>query len=200
MANDPKQGSNTSQGDTLLEVAQLPKSCGTPCWQRRGGCGCRCHAKTVVSGRFMFLTTSGISRLFETCNFANCNSRLYRLSVRVSLTRLGIGCALNAALAVQTGLPGFGLRPSLEAVRVVPYTSIGFRILKEIECERCFTESDKQLDLETWKHRLNMERNIRVLELKRLFKTGQISRRDVDPAGKGWLEVSMGPRAFEPSI
>ena len=91
--------SHSSENDLQLSKADLQHLTSmpdTPCWKKRGGL-CRCHAKSRLNGRFVFFTASGFASLFASCNLANCNSRLYRLSLRLACTRIGVRLALNAA-------------------------------------------------------------------------------------------------------
>lgn len=159
-----------------------------PCWQGRGGCGCRCHYTTEYSGSFFSWVFRGFTSPLEPCTTDGCNSRRYMLSLRVALNRLGLSVAIVPSLQFIVS-PDYRLQiiPSLQMQRTRKYTSEGFRALYLLQ--HGYDTSDRKWSDEQTSARFVTYKQEKLAEIKQLFHHGKVSHLDVDPSGATWLEV-----------
>ena len=149
-------------GDDILAVDR--------CCQ--GKCNCRCHQVHVYQGRFWAVQIPQFSRMLMDCDRPYCRIRRYRQSYRLALSRIGIPIAVEVTLNFGQTLNGYSISPSLSFPAIRKYTSPGFEVIWKLEnCLISLTEA--------------------MSTLQHLFNQRQISVYDVDPSGKGWLEVLM---------
>jgi hypothetical protein len=157
------------------------------CWERRGGCACRCHCTSAYSGSFISLVYQGFSPL-KRCNEDTCNSRRYVLNLRLALSRLGLPLAILPSLQLiidRDCRPQ--ILPSLQMQRTCKYTSRGFHALYLLEYG--FSTFDREASTEQVSARFLTYQQDKLAEIKQLFHDGEVSPLDVDPAGATWLEV-----------
>ena len=81
------------------------------------------------------------------------------------------------------------LYPTMEIQRVCDSTSPGFKALEEFNASSFGI--DYSLDEEEVTKLWEIAKERKVVELKRLFTSGEASPLDVDPDGHTWLEVSF---------
>lgn len=81
------------------------------------------------------------------------------------------------------------LYPTIDIQRVCDFASPGFKVLEEITASSF--DIDHSLDEEEATRLWDIAKERKVLELKRLFATGEATPLDVDPDGNTWLEVSF---------
>lgn len=81
------------------------------------------------------------------------------------------------------------LYPTMEIQRVCDSTSPGFKALEEFNASSFGI--DYSLDEEEVTKLWEIAKERKVVELKRLFASGEASPLDVDPDGHTWLEVSF---------
>ena len=162
--------------DRLPYDTQVAHVVATACWQRPRGCSCRCHISHERPWHSAILGTVGLTSLFDRCNRGDtCDTRRYAAYARFALNHFGVPLAicLAAELKIYGGFVPV-LYPTVEVQRVCDFTSPGFKALEQ------FNASSFGIDAKERK----------VVELKRLFASGEASPLDVDPDGHTWLEVS----------
>ena len=98
------------------------------------------------------------------------------------------------AIRLATELKVFGgfvpvLYPTIDVQRVCSFTSPGFKVLEELSGGSF--GMDSRLDADERTQLLEIVKESKVVELKRLFASGEASALDVDPDGYTWLEVSL---------
>lgn len=169
----PELNSDPSTVDARNGVP-LEAGLAMPCWAKKGGCHCRCHAKTSTNpnnSRYTLIETQGWQAFGKTCNVEKCNARFLSLRIRLAASRIWIPWAINIALRLgaNSAVPRLSFTPS----RVCSYTSPGFVML----------EGMKLIDGEAWKERL--------ASFKALFSSGQASHTDVFPDGNGYLDTLL---------
>ena len=189
LLNEPRKEDDIPRGDPTDGPSKAADLTNVLCWQRKGGCFCRCHAKTRLTSnrnRYLFIESSGWSSAFQTCNLATCDSRRYGLKIRIATSRFWLPLAITATFELRSGwLPTY----SLTAQRIVRYTSLGFVKLRELDylCPFSFRSQGSYDDVVCRQLYESAVRD-KVADIKRLFATGEASFADVDPAGKGWLD------------
>ena len=135
------------------------------------GCQCRCHTIVAASGRFWSIEASSMQRLLQSCDRPGCNTRQYSICQRIALSRYGLNFAVVIGFRLGYGPAGYTLAPSLRLSPIVPYTSPGFQILWKMSTEQ-----------------VSMEEGFS--DLDKLFQARKISPYDVDPSGRGWVQVT----------
>ena len=158
------------------------------CWQRRGGCGYRCHCRSEYSGSYFFWVFHGLANPLNTCNVDECNSRRYMLSLRIALGRLGLPVAVIPSLQLVIN-PNYRLQilPSLQIQRTCKNTSQGFLALYMLQHKG--PTSDRSESGEQYSARFVRYKQNKLAEIKQLFLEEKVSHLDVDPSGATWLEV-----------
>jgi hypothetical protein len=173
--------------DQLSNRAQVARIVTTACWQRPRGCYCRCHVSQERPWHSILLGTIGIASIFESCNRIGCTRR-YAVYTRVPLSHFGV----PLAILIATELKVYGgfvpvLYPTIDVQRVCDFTSPGFKVLEELNVSSFGI--DYSLDEEEVTQLWEIAKGRKVVELKRLFASGEASPLDVDPDGHTWLEV-----------
>jgi hypothetical protein len=170
--------------------AQVVHAVTQPCWQRPKGCYCLCHVSNERTWHSTLLGTVGLASFFVRCNRGDCDTRQYAAYARFALSRFGMPLAIRIA----TELKVFGgvipiLYPTIEVQRVCDFASPGFKVLAEL------TDSslgiDYSLDEDKVTELWEIAKERKVVELKRLFASGEASPLDIDPDGHTWLEVPL---------
>lgn len=140
-----------------------------------GKCHCRCHKSYKIEGRFWSIEVPQFSRMLMRCDRPYCRIRRHRQSCRLALSRLGIPIALVMTLEIGQTPNGYSIAPSLEYPSIREYTSPGFEVMWKLEKFLISLEEAKA-------------------SLQDLFRRREVDVLDVDPAGRGWLEVILAPR------
>jgi len=164
------------------------------CWQKRGGCHCRCHITTrhgFHQSRYFFLESYGWSALAARCNIETCNARTYGFQIRIAGTQARLPFALTTKLQFRSDcwLPRVTLTPE----RVCRYTAPGFVILWDAETRRGL-EADEYYAL------FRASPGQKVADFKRLLSSDEASFEDVDPEGKGYLDKLLERPWLEGSL
>jgi hypothetical protein len=173
----------------LLSPAQVTRITTKACWQRPKGCYCRCHISHERPWHSTLLGTIGIASIFDTCR-KDCDTRRYAVYTKFALSYFG----LPLAVRLTTELKVFGgflpvLYPTIDVQRVCDLASPGFKVLEEFNASSFGI--DYSLDEDEVARLWEIAKKGKVVELKRLFASGEASPLDVDPDGFTWLEVSL---------
>jgi hypothetical protein len=173
----------------LPNHAQVVPITATACWQRPKGCYCQCHISHERPWHSTLLGTIGIASIFGTCR-EDCDTRRYAVYTKFVLSYFGLPLAvrLTTELKVYSGfLPV--LYPTIDVQRVCDFASPGFKVLEEFNASSYGI--DHSLDEDEVDRLWEVAKKGKVVELKRLFASGEASPLDVDPDGFTWLEVSL---------
>jgi hypothetical protein len=176
--------------DQLPNHAQVARITTKACWQCPKGCYCRCHISHERLWHSTLLGTIGIASIFRTCNWKDCDTRRYAVYARFALSYIGLPLAvrLTTELKVYGGfLPV--LYPTIDVQRVCDSASPGFKVLEEFNASSFGI--DYSLDEDEVARLWEVAKKGKVVELKRLFASGEASPLDVDSDGCTWLEVSL---------
>jgi hypothetical protein len=178
-----------------LVLNQLPNHAQTArittkaCWQRPEGCYCRCHISHERPWHSTLLGIIGIASISGTCR-EDCDTRRYAVYTKFALSYFGLPLAvrLTTELKVYGGfLPV--LYPTIDVQRVCDFASPGFKVLEEFNASSFGI--DYSLDEDEVARLWEIAKKGKVVELKRLFASGEASPLDVDPDGFTWLEVPL---------
>ena len=168
--------SNTPAATNISALeSQIRRSVGSdtallsPCDKRR--CQCQCHAVAIRSGRFWSTKFPSIATLWGSCNRADCENRQHFFSFRVSLTPLGIKRAAIFVTSLSLEPKRFFISPSLSTDRTVDFTAPGFVLLWKYQTRQIHFKAFRKYIVQS-------------------IQSGNSHINDVDPAGRGWLEVS----------
>lgn len=108
--------------------------------------------------------------MLKNCDTATCTARRYRLEFRAALSQLGIPWAVILGANLTLELGKFTLNYPLQLQRVVKYTAPGFEILWKLS-EGALGWDDAEA------------------QFRELYRTDPTFCGQVDPSGRGYLEV-----------
>ncbi|KAH7323085.1 hypothetical protein B0I35DRAFT_192968 [Stachybotrys elegans] len=168
------------QDDSHIHYMVLPRRRSMPSLCTRRGCTCRCHTTGMVTNRFWSFEYTPLSIMLGNCDDRKCNGRRYRISFRVAMSQLGLPWAVTAGFTMQSEARGLSLYPSLNAQRVVKYTSPGFKLLHELK----------------W-HIIEIDEF--VVRFRELWRNNPGMKYHVNPAGQGYIEYLLKCDGATPS-